>query len=194
MKTHNNNHFRGKWTNRFVKLSLFNGILAIILTSYLLYLAVYGVPAASRIVAGGGAGTWLTVGYLGYIVIGVLTTMVIALLYRYLEVDLRKTFIKFASGLTWLAIVLWNVGIIGSMWLMMYAGYSGGAAALSTSVGGLGWTAGQIHTDIMQYYPPYIAIFMGTAILGVLLGLIGYVATWLRPSEIETPVQAPVSH
>ena len=192
MKANNNSHPRGKWAHRFVKMSLLNGVLAIVLTSYLLYLAVFGVPAASRIIAGGGAGTWLIVGYFGYITIGVLATIVFALLYRYLEVDLRRTFTKFSSGLTWLALVLWTVGVIGSMWLMMHAGYSGGAASLSTSVGGLGWTAGQIHTDIMQFYPSYIAGFMGIAVAGILLGLIGYAVTWLRPSKVESAVPSAV--
>ena len=70
---------QSKWANRFVIAAIIQGALAAALTSYLLYQGVWGFPAASRIVAGGGAGTWLTVGYLVYIVLGPISAAVTAL-------------------------------------------------------------------------------------------------------------------
>ena len=67
-----------RWANRFIIAAIVQGALAAGVTSYLLYDAVYGSPGPARIVAGGSAGTWLTVGYLGYIMLGPLAAAVTA--------------------------------------------------------------------------------------------------------------------
>jgi hypothetical protein len=82
--------------------------------------------------------------------------------------------------MAWIHLVLMNVGVVGATWLMMNAGYRGGAAALSTAVGGLGWTAAQVHTDIMVGYPAYIAPFIALALVGAISGGLGYVLAWRR--------------
>ncbi len=172
-----------KWANRFILAAIIQGGLASGLTAYLLYEGTYGVPAASRIVAGGGAGTWLTVGYLGYLIFGLLAVAVTALFYRHIEVDLGKPYRGLTNLLAWGHLILLNVGVVGATWLMMHAGYRGGAAQLPTSFGGLGWTgdkAGLVHEQIMQYYPPYIAVFIAVALVGALMGGLGYVLAWVR--------------
>lgn len=183
-----------KWANRFVFAAVVQGLLALGLTAHLLYQAVFGVPAASRIVAGGGAGTWLTVGYLGYLILGLLGTAVTASVYRHLEVYLNKPITGKTNVLPWAHLVLWNVGVTGATWLMMAAGYYGGRAQLPVQYGGLGWTgekAGLVHSQIMQYYPPYIAAFMAIALVGAFLGLVGYLLVWARPSK--APAAAPTA-
>ena len=179
-----------KWASRFVFAAVLQGLLALGLTAYLLYQATFGVPAASRIVAGGGAGTWLTVGYLGYLILGLVGTAVTAQMYRHLEVELRKPFTGKANAFGWLHLVLWNVGVVGATWLMMNAGYRGGAAALPEASGGLGWTgakAGLVHSEIMVHYPPYIAVFMALALAGAFLGIVGYLLVWARPAKVSAP-------
>ncbi len=171
---------RSKWANRFVIAAIIQGALAAALTSYLLYEGVWGVPAASRIVAAGGAGMWLTVGYLVYIPLGPIAAAVTAQFYQHIETIQQKPYRGLSNVLAWGHIVLMNVGVVGATWLMMNAGYRGGAAAIPTSQGGLGWTGLQVHTDIMQYYPPYIAVFIAIAIVGALAGGLGYVLTWRR--------------
>src|SRR5438445_5494245 len=74
-----------RWANRFIIAAIVQGALAAGVTSYLLYDAVYGSPGPARIVAGGSAGTWLTVGYLGYIMLGPLAAAVTALFYQHLS-------------------------------------------------------------------------------------------------------------
>ena len=174
---------QSKWANRFVIAAIIQGALAAALTSYLLYQGVWGFPAASRIVAGGGAGTWLTVGYLVYIVLGPIATAVTALFYQHLEAHLHKLYTGLTNILAWIHLVLMNVGVVGGTWLMMNAGYRGGAAAMSVAQGGLGWSganAGLVHSEIMVFYPPYIAVFIAIALVGAIAGGLGYVIAWRR--------------
>jgi len=187
-----NNGLRSKWGERFTKATLAQVALATGLTAYLLYQGVFGVPAASRIVAGGGAGTWLTVGYFAYIIMGVLATMAVALFFRHLELDLKRRFNKWTNGLAWITLVMWNVGVVGATWLMMYAGYAGGAASLPKGFGGLGYDGLQVHSLIMVNYPTPIAIFMAVAVLGAFLGLLDAALVLLRPTKVDMPVEASV--
>lgn len=175
-----------------MKATLVQGTLAMILTAYLLYQGVFSVPAASRIVAGGGAGMWLTVGYIGYIIMGVFATMAVAVFFRHLEIDLRRRFNKWTNAIAWVALVMWNAGVLVGTWLMMWAGYAGGAAAMSTASGGLGYTSAQVHSLIMVNFPTPIAIFLAVAVLGAFLGLLDTVLVWIRPAKAETPFEASV--
>jgi heme/copper-type cytochrome/quinol oxidase subunit 4 len=174
-----------KWANRFIIAAIVQGALAAGLTGYLLAAGVGllgGVPA-SKIVAGGGAGTWLTVGYLTYIILGPIAVAVTALFYQHLETGLRSPYTGWTKLMAWAHILLMNIGVVGATWLMMNAGFRGGAAAFPISQGGLGYNganAGLVHTNIMQYYPPYIASFIAIAIAGAFLGGMGYVIIWRR--------------
>src|SRR4030042_5194039 len=115
---------------------------------------------------------WLTVGYFAYIIMGVLATMAVALFFRHLELDLKRRFNRWTNALAWITLAMWNVGVIGATWLMMYAGDSGGAAAMSTASGGLGYTPAQVHSLIMAAFPTPIAVFMAVAVFGAFLGLL----------------------
>jgi hypothetical protein len=174
------------WANRFVFAAVLQGLLALGLTAYFLYNAVYGTPAASRIVAGGGAGTWLTVGYLGYLVMGLVGTAVTAQMYRHLEAYMAKPVTGRARAFPWLHLILWNVGVTGATWLMMHAGYRGGAAAIGTQFGGLGYNPVQVH-GIMSAYPLWIALAMAVALAGAFLGIVGYLLVWARPVKAVAP-------
>ncbi|HEV8596054.1 MAG TPA: hypothetical protein VGR51_11070 [Thermoplasmata archaeon] len=181
------------WANRFVVAAIVEGLLAVVLTGYLLYQGIFGVPAASRIVAGGGAGTWLTVGYFVFIIMGPIGMAMAAGMFRQLESHMHRTARGWQNFILWPALLLYNVGVVGGTWLMMHAGYRGGAAALPVNYGGLGWSganAGLVHTQIMQFYPPYIAAFLAAALLGAFLGLVGYVLVWARPAKVPTKPKA----
>jgi len=179
-----------RWANRFVFAAVLQGLLALGLTAFLLYNAVFGLPAASRIVAGGGAGTWMTVGYLGYLVLGLVGTAVTAQMYRHLEAYLAKPIKGKARVFPWLHLILWNVGVTGATWLMINAGYRGGAAAIGTQFGGLGFDAGQVHV-IMSAYPPWIAAMMAVALAGAFLGVVGYLFAWARPVKVAAHQPVP---
>jgi len=180
---------KGKWANRFVAAAVVQAALAMVLTGYLLYEGLFGLPAASRIVAGGGAGTWLTVGFIGFILFGPIGMALAAGLFRQLESHMGRIAGRFTNYGLWVAVILYNVGVVGGTWLMMHAGYRGGAAQQPVQFGGLGWTgaqAGLVHSQIMVYYPPYIGVFMAVALVGAFLGLVGYTLVWLRKAE-EAP-------
>lgn len=173
---------QSKWANRFVIAAIIQGALTAALTSYLLYQGVFGTPAASRIVAGGGAGTWLTVGYLVYTVLGPIAAAVTALFYQHIEAHLQRPYTGFANWLGWIHLVLMNVGVVGGTWLMMNAGYRGGALTLTLAATGMSArdVSTAVHEQVMVGYPPYIAVFIAIALVGAIAGGLGYVLAWRR--------------
>ena len=171
-----------RWANRFIIAAIVQGALAAGLTGYLLASGIgwLGGVAASKIVAAGGAGMWLTIGYMMYIILGPIAVAVTALFYQHLETSLQTAYTGWTRLMAWGHILLMNIGVVGATWLMMNAGFLGGSAAQPVSQGGLGWTSLQVHTNIMQYYPPYIAAFIAIAITGAFIGGLGYIIVWLR--------------
>lgn len=169
-----NTEATGKWTTRFIYAAIAQGFFAFIITA-LIVLPILN-PSPSRIIASGSAGTWLTVGYLSYLIVGVIGVAVTAIFYHYLEVDLKKSFSSLSNGLAWAHFVLMNVGVIAATWMLMYAGFAGGAGLMPTQLGGGGLNTGQVHLIIEPFVDPigYSIIALG---LGVFLGGIGYVLT-----------------
>ena len=107
----------------------------------------------SRVIAAGGAGTWFTLGYVMYIVVGVIGVAVSALFYLYIERVLKKQY-KEHSGAriaAWIHLILMNMGTTVAMGLLMLAVYTGGTAMLPTSVGGSGFNAGQSHEILSPF-------------------------------------------
>ena len=166
---------KGKWAGRFIWASVVQGIFAVFWTIFIVAPGV--VPEPSRVIAGGSGGTWLFVGYVLYILIGVVAVAVTALFYFYIEGIQGKIYSGLRNLLAWAHLVLMNVGAAGATWLMMTGGYLAGRALLPTSVGGLGWNPGQVHVNILQYYPQPLFIFVVVATAGVLLGGLGYVVS-----------------
>ncbi len=183
-----------RWANRFIVAAIAQGALAAGVTSYLLYDAVYGSPGPARIVAGGSAGTWLTVGYLGYIMLGPLAAAVTALFYQHLEVSLRAPYKGGPNILAWLHLVLMNVGVLGATWLMMNGGYRGGQLTITlvaqNPTWSIGQVLGQVHGQILAGYPSYIAPFIALAIIGAFAGGLGYVVVWRRALK-KSPTTTP---
>ena len=131
--------------------------------------------AVSRVIAGGEAGTWFIMGYVMYIVVGVVAMAVTSLFYFYIENIQGKRYRGVAKGFAWTHLVLGNVGVAGAAILAMVGGYLGGAAMQPSQFGGMGWNTGQVHVNILQYYTEPIAAFLILALVGFLLGGIGYV-------------------
>jgi len=174
-----------QWANRFIIAAIIQGALATALTAYFVFGQLWFLkPEVSRVIAAGSAGNWFTVGYATYLIVGVLAVAVTALFYNHIEVNLGKPYKGLANILAWIHLIFMNVGVIGSTWLMMIGGYLGGAAMLPKEVGGLGWNAGQVHTNIFYGiplgYPTWISIFIFILAIGVLLGGLGYIITWRR--------------
>jgi len=131
--------------------------------------------AISRVIAGGEAGTWFIMGYVMYIIVGVVAMAVTSLFYFYIETVQGKKYAGAAKGLAWAHLVLGNVGVAGTAILAMVGGYLGGAAMQPAKYGGMGWDTGQVHVNILQFYTEPIAAFLLLALLGFTLGGIGYI-------------------
>jgi hypothetical protein len=130
--------------------------------------------SASRVIAGGEAGTWFTVGYLTFLIVGVLATAVTSLFYFFIETVQGKVYRGLAKAFSWIHLVLGNVGVAGAAILAMVGGYLGGAAMQPTQYGGMGWATGQVHVGILQYYTNPIAAFLVLGLIGFFCGGIGY--------------------
>ncbi len=162
----------GKWAGRFIWASVVQGVLAVAWTLFIVN--PWTVPAAAMVIASGSAGTWLTVGYTLYVMIGVVAVAVTAVFYMYIERILGRVYQGATNYLAWVHLILMNAGVIGATWLMMVGGYLGGAALLPVKSGGLGWNGGQVHENILQYYTEPVFVFVLLAIAGVMAGGLGY--------------------
>jgi hypothetical protein len=172
-----------KWAGRFLAAAVVQGAIGFGFASVLLYLAVFGRPAASRIVAGGGAGTWFVVGVIGYGLVGILAIAVSSLFYNHIERTLGFAYTGWRNLCAWAHIVLG--GGLGSAAALVtaYGGYAAGAAMLPTSVGGGGHVppAGfeYVHVNILEPLVVPIAVLIGLSLLGFFVGGVGYVTAWM---------------
>ena len=130
---------------------------------------------AARVIASGEAGNWFTVGYLAYLIVGVVGMAVSSLFYFFIESVQGRVYKGAAKPLAWVHLVLGNIGVAGASILAMVGGYLGGAAMQPAQFGGKAWNTGQVHVNILQYYSEPIAAFLILALLGFTLGGIGYV-------------------
>ncbi len=180
-----------KWANRFIIAAIVQGALAAGLTAWLLYDATYDTPGAARVVASGGGGTWLTEGYLAYIMFGPLAVAVTALFYQHLEVNLRAPYKGWSNVFAWLHLVLMNVGVVAATWLMMNGGWRAGVLAITlqgqTPPLSVGQINGQVHVQVLSGYPGYIVPFAAIAILAAFAGGIGYLVVWRRALKKAPP-------
>jgi hypothetical protein len=173
-----------KWANRFVIAAIALGAMAAGATAWLLYDNLYpsnGGIGSAKVVAAGGAGTWLTVGYLGFIIFGPIACAVTALFYQHLEVNLKAPYTGLNNVLAWLHLVLMNVGVTAATWIMMNGGYRagsvlGGTVCRSTPTD----PSCNVHVLILSGLEDPIGISIAIAILGAFAGGIGYVIAWRR--------------
>ncbi|RMF32161.1 MAG: hypothetical protein D6752_00755, partial [Candidatus Nitrosothermus koennekii] len=157
------------WAKRFMIAAIIQGLIALILTSGIILGQMYIKPEFSRVIAFGSAGMWFTVGYIMYIVVGVIGTAVSALFYHYIEDVLRKSYKGIANAFAASHLILMSVGILASTFMMMYGGYEGAKAMLPVEVGGLGLGPEKAHEILAPLIIP-IAISIGILLVGILLG------------------------
>ncbi len=170
----------GKWAGRFIWAAVVQGLLATIVTvlvldplQYITGRGSYYSPA--RVIAGGGGGTWLFTGYISYLVVGVVAVAVTAIFYFYIEGVMGKPYKGVTNYVAWGHLVFMNVGVAGSMFLMMWGGYLAGWAAAPVAAGGGGFTALQIHEQILGWTTQPIGALILLAAVGAILGGLGYI-------------------
>ena len=182
-----------KWANRFVVAAIVQGALAAGLTAYFLYDSKFPQdaldPGPSRIVAGGGAGVWLAMGYLAYIIFGPLAVAVTSLFYQHIEVNMGAVYRGATNVLGWTHLVLMNVGVVGGTWIMMNGGYRGAALAINLAKATPSLTpgqiSGQVHIQVLAGLVDPIGYFAAIAVLGAFAGGLGYVIAWRRQMKIH---------
>jgi hypothetical protein len=172
-----------RWANRWIIAAIAQGALAACATAFLLYDSQYGTPRAAKIVAGGGAGNWLTVGYLGFIIFGPLAAAVTSLFYQHLESNLRAPYTGISNVFAWLHLVLMNVGVTGATWRMWIGGWR--AVNFISTTGASAFCKANatdpscsVHVQILGPLVTPIAIFALLALLGAFAGGIGYLMAW----------------
>jgi hypothetical protein len=168
----------GKWAGRFIWAAVIQGLIAVIATVLIVepwsFFGINSYYSPSKVIAANGAGTWMFAGYIAFLVVGVVATAVTALFYFYIE-DIRGRMYKgFSNLLAWGHLLFMNIGVAGAMIIMMYQGYLAGVAAAPVASGGLGYSAGQIHVNILAWTVNPIGGFVLLACLGAVLGGLGY--------------------
>jgi len=168
-----------KWATRFVWAAIIQGAFSAALTGFFVLGEVgFLSPPISLLISATVAGIWVALGYFAYIVIGVVGMAVTALFYQYLEVNLKSPYTGGKRSLAWLHLILSNVGIIGTAWLVVYAGYLTGIATLPTAMGGMGLSLKEVESSILARFLMPITVFASLTILGILLGGLGYVLVY----------------
>jgi hypothetical protein len=175
----------GKWAGRFIWAAVIQGLFATIITvlvldplQYVTGKSDYFSPA--MVIAGGSGGTWFFTGYICYLVVGVVATAVTAIFYFYIEGIRGKVYKGVTNALAWTHLLLMNVGVAGSMFLMMWGGYFAGWAGAAAAEGGKGLAPGQIHVQILGGLVDPIGAFILMAAIGALIGGLGYVLAQFR--------------
>jgi hypothetical protein len=167
--------------SRMATFFLYSAIVQGAIAAVITFLGAFGnlvglLPvAAAYVIASGSAGTWFTVGYLTYLIVGVVGMAVTSLFYFHIETVQGKTYRGFTKFLAWVHLLLGNIGVAGAGLLAVIGGYLGGAAMEPKALGGMGWNTGQVHQFILQYYEVPIAVFIGLGLLGFLAGGLGYI-------------------
>jgi len=161
----------------FLYAAIIQGAIAALITFLGAFgdtLGLYPV-GVSRVIAGGEAGMWFVMGYIMYVIVGVVAMAVTALFYFYIETIQGKTYAGPSKACAWIHLVLGNVGVAGAALSAMVGGYLGGAAMQPTQFGGMAWNAGQVHVHILQFYEQPVAYFLLIALIGFASGGLGYI-------------------
>ena len=168
-----------KWATRFVWAAICQGASVSLLTLLLVF-GELGVlhPPVSLLINVTVPGIWIALGYLAYLIVGVVGMAVTALFYQYLEVNLKSPYTGGAQTLAWIHLVLSNVGVIGAAGLVIYAGYVTGVATLPAQLGGLAMSMADVEATMLKQFLIPIAVFASLTILGVALGGLGYVIVY----------------
>jgi len=171
---------QSKWAGRFIWAAVIQGLAATIITilvldplQYFTGTTDYFSPA--RVIAGGSGGTWMFTGYILYLVVGVVAVAVTAMIYFYIEGLMGKAYHGLSNVLAWGHYIFMNIGVAGSMLLMIYGGYIAGYDATPVSGGGLGYTDLQIHVTDLGRLEYWIGGLVVLAVIGAFLGGLGFV-------------------
>jgi hypothetical protein len=162
--------------NKFITAAIIQGAIFVGLTIFFVLGQISLMkPEVSRVIAAGGVGSWFTMGYIMYLVIGVIGVATSAVFYLYFERLVEKPHIKnkVINILSWIHLLFMNIGTTLGMGMMMYVGYVGESSMLPVSIGGKGLDVGQTHQILAPFVEP-IGIAILLIAFGVIAGGIGF--------------------
>ena len=165
--------------SRMVGLFIYAAIIQGAVAAAITFLGAYGdqiglLPmSVARVIAGGGAGSWFNMGYIVYLIVGVVAMAVTSLFYFYFETVQGRRYKGIAKALSWVHLVLGNVGVAGASLATMWGGYWAARAVAATNIGGLGGKPGDAHLVLVVVQQP-IAAFIALALLGFFAGGLGF--------------------
>lgn len=128
--------------------------------------------SVARVIAAGSAGSWFNMGYLAYLIVGVVATAVTSLFYYFIETIQGRPYKGITKLLSYIHLTLSNVGVAGAALLAMWGGYWGMVAMTNFGLSKPGATT-QAHLVLVTVEEP-IALFIGLALLGFFAGGLGY--------------------
>ena len=170
---------KGQWAGRWIWAAIIQGVIitaiTVLIVEPLSFFNINWYFSPARVIAGGGGGTWMFTGYILYLVVGVVAVAVTALFYFYFEVLKGQVYSGVSNALAWGHYLLWNVGVAGSMILMIWGGYMAGYSSASVASGGLGYSALQVHVNFLGVVEEPIGALVLVAAIGALLGGVGFV-------------------
>jgi hypothetical protein len=184
---------KSRWASRFIGATFILGgvawaiIAVLVLGNVLAGIGNYALgPASSRIVAGGGAGSWFTMGLLSYLLIGVAGIGMSALFYGHVESTLGSPLRGWRNIAAWIHLAVGGIAAAAASLLMTWGGFQAGAALLPTTSGGGGQDTAYVHANILNPIVVPLAVLMGVALLGYLVGGIGLLSAWMAARR-ESP-------
>lgn len=128
----------------------------------------------SRIVAGGSVGTWLTLGYLLYLVAGIMGMAAWGGIYALISRTPNRSI--FSDKLALAHFILYNLAVVGVTWPMGYAGFIGGSLLLA------GKGVAEIHKTIEGLVLP-IGVSVSIGVLSTIIGVINMLLSLMRESK-----------
>jgi hypothetical protein len=159
-----------KMAGLFLYAAMVQGAIAAVIT----FLGAVGdqiglLPlAVARVIAGGSAGSWFVMGYMTYLIVGVVAMAVTSLFYFFIESVQGKPYKGAAKALSWVHLVASNIGVAGAALAAMWGGYWG-AVAMSAP----GATTANAHLVLITVEYPIVGLLI-LGIIGFFAGGIGY--------------------
>ncbi|HSF28285.1 MAG TPA: hypothetical protein VLA53_04610 [Nitrosopumilaceae archaeon] len=172
------------WGNKFILSAIIQGAIITGLT-----ISVVGAQMVSSSVniiqflslSFDGPAKWFFLGYVFYmiLVVAIATT---AIFYNHLEINMEKNIRGVRAVMAWIHLIGMNIGGAATTISMILAGLMG-SGALDLILSGGSTTELQQNPAIMDQFIPPIATFAGVLSIGVIVGGISYITTYLQKSD-----------
>jgi hypothetical protein len=121
-----------------------------------------------------------------YLVVGVIGSGLTAQFYHHFEVRAGKPYKgRVTNALTWMHLVLMNIGVAATSILMIYARYLGDMAVTEKEVGGFGMTIEQASQQILNPFIAPVSFLLLITVIGAVTGGVGFIINQFKRREIK---------